>query len=280
MSYLSRASIAPASLCLYLLSNPLFAGPPNCYATLDLPAPPQRGVDRVLNILVDQTTVLTPAMKESVLRLTSDWGDTGDQVRIARFSALTNGQFTELMFDAQADVAPDEEYLYNLRTLDREKLDNCLRNSQIQFRENIAAAFRKTLDMSDAKLPKSDIFYSLKLLAAGLLRNDMEIEQIVLLISDGMENSDYAAFHHGQPEHAMDSKKLMAQIKKHDLEPNWQRAKIYVYGLGYLPGKSYIRPRLLQPLKSFWSDYFTHSNGEVIQLGTPAILTMSIKNPG
>jgi len=273
-------TLVQALLCLPLSLSPALAATGNCYKKLQLPTPDLKPTAHILNIFIDQTTALSPEMKENVARLVSDWGDAGEQVRIARFSALVKGQFTELMFDQRADTFPDQKYLYNLRDRDRQQLETCLKATQEQFHETFNQVLRKTLDMTNPKLPKSDIFYSLKRLSESFLHRDDAARQSVLLVTDGMENSDYAAFHRGQPERTMNSRKLMAQLKKHDLEPDWQQANIYVFGLGYLPGKTYVRPRLLEPLKSFWSDYFKHSNGNVVQLGTPAILAVSLKNPG
>ncbi len=271
------AGLALISVLWALSGQPAIAE--DCYKTLNLPASGQKPINRVLNIFIDQTMALTPAMKDNLLQLVADWGQAGERVRIARFSAFTKGQYTELIYDAGNNNPPDEEYLFNLRKHDSEQLHDCLRTQGEKLHEEFMTAMRKTLDQTDPRLAKSEIFYSLKILADHLLHDDEQIEQSVLIVTDGMENSDIATFSPGKPLATLQAGKLLAQLKQRDLAPDWKQAKIYVYGLGQVSTKIYASTRLLQPLKMFWSDYFQRSNGEVMQLGTPTILSMSLKNP-
>jgi hypothetical protein len=63
------------------------------------------------------------------------------------------------------------------------------------------------------------------------------------------------------------------------LLPNWYGARVYFFGLGYISDeKFYARPKVIRPLKKFWSTYFAEGNGvlNVNSIGTPMLLTKTI----
>lgn len=270
-------------LGLLLLPVGVVASPQiqSCYEELYLTPPPQHGPQQALHILIDQTMPKTEAMKTSILELVNDWGKDGDQVKIARYSAHVSQQYTELMFDEWVDPNPDQDYLYHLRDQDRDQLVMCLQEQRQTFQQLFRTALKNTLDKTDPKIPKTDIFYSLKELADKLLLKKETVQESVLIVSDGLENSDFSNFHRRPalvrkiiPETELD------RISKKGLIPNWFNARIYFYGMGHVKSaRFYVRPRLIEPLKLFWSNYFRQGGGQVIHLGTPEILASSIRQP-
>lgn len=265
-SLLLMSNIAPASSMIE-----------DCYQKLNL-NPPENQNNRTLLVLIDQTTALTSAMKSSVGSLVSDWGENGDTIKIIRFSANVRGQYTEMMFDNGVDAAPDEEYLYNLHKVDKVNLLECLKQQKQTFRSKFQMVLTTTLNMSNPTLPKSDILYSLKEISQKIIHSTGTAKMTVLLVSDGLENSDVISFHGKNTIKKIDPQKSLALINKKNLLTTWQNADIYIYGLGYIKSeKTYIRPALIEPLKEFWRLYFAAGKGEVKQLGTPELLLTSIK---
>ncbi len=248
----------------------------SCYSELSLENPNNK-LD-ALYIFIDQTTYLTKAMKNNITRLIADWGKNGDRVKILRFSANVKGQFTELMFNETVDAIPSQEYLFHLRTKDNKNLLECLQRKSAQFKMLFKKTLTHTLEMTQHTLPKTDLLYSLKLLANKTMQQKDEHRQTVLIITDGLENSDYLRFHGKDTVKKIKLKRSLKKLKKHKLIANWNNADIYMYGLGHISNtNAYIKPKLIEPLKHFWQVYFNKGNGNVKQLGTPEILLSTIK---
>ena len=101
----------------------------------------------------------------------------------------------------------------------------------------------------------------------------------MLLVSDGLENSDVTSFHHRGKIKTINSKDMLNKIRRLGLIPNWYNAKIYMMGVGYISDeKFYARPKVIGPLKRFWERYFIEGRGVVKSnsIGTPMLLTKSI----
>lgn len=247
----------------------------SCYTSAGLETP--AGDQRALYILVDQTMALPAEMQAAIAGLVSDWDRSGDRVKIVRFSANVRGQYTELMFDGARDLAPDEPYLFHLPNDVHDTLLACLEKNRSDFRRAFVGALGATLTRANSKIPKTELFYSLRTIAHDVLKDGIE-DKTVLLITDGLENSAYLNLHRGKPFKPIDGNQVMAKLRKEGLLPDWGRAKIYVYGLGYLgPGKGYVRAQLLESVKGFWGRYFAAANGRIQGLGTPALLVTSLR---
>ena len=263
-----------------LLTTPAWAGPPlpSCYAGSYL-GEPERATTHAYYLFVDQTTPLTAALKANVADLTSNWGSDGEHVKIVRFSANVAGQYTELMFDEFSDPPPTQEYLFHLRAEDKPKLLECIKARDAKFHKQLSQAVSQTLTSSNGKLPKTDLLHALKELTSKVLMPETNYDQTVLLVSDGLENSNYASFYQRKTViKPIDVHKTLDEISKFNLIPNWHGAKVYMFGLGYLPDdKIYANPKMLQPLKDFWQSYFSLGKAQLMELGTPELLVSTLK---
>lgn len=274
-----RTMCGTMALALLLAAGPVhaFQRLESCYSMLSLEQPASDG-HKALYILIDQTMPLTPAMQDSILTLISDWNRSGDRIKIARFSANTKGQFTELMYDAVMDIEPSEEYLYHLRDRDHDKLLECLAQRKEQFTRSFHEAFKTVMSGVNPRLPKTDIFYALSKLSDMVLEDRGVQDKTVLLITDGLENSNYTSFHKRKTIERINPEKELLKLSTKQLVTEWFNAKVYIYGLGYVEDKEvYLTPDTLEPLKEFWRLYFTAGHGDVRGLGTPALLVNSLK---
>lgn len=249
----------------------------SCYERQHLPAP-EDNIKGALYILVDQTMPLPDPMRANIKRLTNGWPRPGERVKIARFSANARGQFTELLFDAVLDSTPGEAYLYHLRDEDKAGLLACLATREREIRDSYQGAVAKALSMSNAQLPRTEIFHSLKRLAETVLVNDGLADKTVLIVSDGMENSEVGNFYRRKTVGKIDAEKILAKLAQQRLIPDWHQARIYMYGLGHIRDESiHVQAGQLLPLKRLWESYFTQGNGVVMDLGTPAVLSSRLR---
>ncbi len=269
-----KTCVGALALCLALAGGDAVAG---CYDRLDK-TPEGVGIDRALYVLVDQTTPLDDALKGRIMALVDDWGRRGDHVEVARFSANLRGRYPELVFEGSIEPLPDDAFLYNLRYRDKRGLLTCLEDQARQVREGFRAALRQVLDGSDFKIPKTDLFYSLKLLSEQMIQVEDAPERIVLLVTDGLENSAVTSFYRRGKPRVPNARKTLAQVRRAGLLANWKGSRIYVYGLGLMPDhKSYLKPQVAMGLRAFWERYFVAGNGDVAALGTPELFLKHLR---
>lgn len=250
----------------------------SCYAESFLNEP-ERIERRALYLFVDQTTPLTGAMKNKISDLVANWGTSGERVKVVRFSANVSGQYTELVFDEFADPPPTQEYLYHTRPDLRAPLIDCLKARDTEFKKRLSGAVAKTVNLTNSKLPKTDLLYSLKELATRVIAQNDNFDQTVLLVSDGLENSVFASFYQRKTVlKPLDTHKTMDELSRNNLIPSWRGAKVYMYGLGFIPDeKVYASPKMLAPLKELWQSYFSLGKAQLMELGTPELLVSSVK---
>lgn len=249
----------------------------SCYDKLGLHKP-EHNLDRVLYLIIDQTMPLSAEMLKNINSLVADWPRPGERVKIARFSANTRGQYNELIFDAILDGTPGEEYLYHLRDADHANLLGCMKQRNQEIQQAFSGALNKGMALIDTSLPKTEIFYALKQLSGAIL-DDGIADKTVLIITDGMENGEFASFYKRRAGIGKVSREKMLEIlKKNNLHADWRGAKIYMFGLGNMrDSKLHITPTQLENLRKAWEAYFHACNGNVRQLGTPAVLLSNLR---
>jgi len=271
------------ALCLILLSGVYgqnFAGTflNSCY---DLPGvvPPENRPQKGLYVFIDQTMALTPMMKQAVIDLVTQWGANGERVKISRFSANISGQYSELVFDEVGNIPPTEPYLFHLRTKHKKHILACIEEKKHDFRKALEDSLAGTLKLTDDKLPKTNLLHSLAEFAEQMVAVDDIDDKTVLLVTDGLENSDLFSFHQRGVVRQINPKESLNKIRTKGLIPSWHKAKVYVMGLGYISDeKFYARPKITEPLKQFWERYFAEGNAvlKANSIGTPMLLTKSI----
>ena len=264
-----------------VVSGQLFAGSllKPCY---DIPGltPPEMKASKGLYVFVDQTMDLTATMKAAVVELVTEWGDRGERVQISRFSANVKGQYSELMFDEVGNIPPTPDFLFNLRRKDKIEFLQCLENRKNDFYLKLNNSLTTTLKLTDDKLPKTNLLHSLYTFAEQIVADNSVTDKTVLLVSDGLENSDLFSFHRHGKVKTIDARKMLDIVRRNKLIPNWYGAKVYLFGLGYISDeKFYLRPKIVDPLKQFWEHYFIEGQGTMQpnSIGVPMLLTKSIR---
>lgn len=267
--------------CLFIFATQLavqaYAGERSCYQNLEPEYTPVPHANS-LYILLDQTMPLTDAMRNDIRRLTSDWPQANESVRLVRFSSFIGNQYPELIFTAELEALPDEEYSYNLRDSDRDKLMKCLAQTMSDQKANFDKALQHSLNNTKPSLATRDILMPLKRIADNLIARDDSETITILVITNGMEKSDIADFSQRKRRGDVDADETIARLEKRGLTTDWRQAKIYAYGLGQPKQRNqYVPNRLMVPLKQFWQIYYSSNNGIVAEVGTPALLGRDLR---
>ncbi|MDH5301989.1 MAG: hypothetical protein OEW58_11565 [Gammaproteobacteria bacterium] len=232
---------------------------------------------RALYIIVDQTIDMSKSMPSKIAELVHGWGQPGDLIKIARFSANMRDHFPSVEYTVQWDPRPSEKYLYSLRWSDKKLLEECLQRQAGDRKEALGKALRKVLAGTDSRTPKTEIFNSLKTLSKYMLDRDIK-DKAVLIISDGLENSPVTNFYGHRGVRKVDTLKEMNKVRRQGLVSNWNGARIYLYGLGLPPQKQkFVDMNTVQSLSKFWEHYFVEGEGKVVAFGTPELLISSIE---
>jgi hypothetical protein len=93
-----------------------------------------------------------------------------------------------------------------------------------------------------------------------------------------LENSSISSFYQNQSVRLIDPEKELSLVAKHDLFADFSGARVYVLGTGLIPEDSksnknqYRDPKTMAALSTFWLQYFSKSNGRLMELGKPALL--------
>jgi len=281
--YTPAGLISALTLCIALLmqgSGQVFAGTflNSCYDIPGVEAPVLES-QKALYVFIDQTMALTGSMKKAIIHLVSEWGNHGEQVKISRFSANIKGNFTELVFDETGNIMPTEPFLFHLRSKHKKQILSCIKKRKTEFHDALKSALTSTLQLTDEKLPQTNLIHSLNDFAEQLIADQRVQEKTVLVVSDGLEHSDLFSFHKQGVIRTINVKRALSIVRKKQLIPDWHGAKIYFLGMGHISDeKFYVRPKIIAPLKTFWQHYFNEGNGKLDanSLGTPMLLTTSI----
>ena len=264
-------------LAWLVLANAVMAGGDSCLSRVDYVKPKDIRATRALYVLVDETAPLTDKMKKKIYKLVANWGKPGDQVKIARFSASYRGLYPELLFSRKLDPVPDDNFLFNLHYQDKKALEACMAKQKEDFQREFPKALKVALKQIDPKIPKTELLGSLKLLSRQVIARDDAKEKIVLLISDGLENSGVLSFYAKKLVKPIDAHKQIIKLRRKGLIGYWKNTKVYMYGLGLMPDKKhYSKPENILKLKRFWERYFVEGGGKVVEIGMPELLLTSI----
>ncbi|MDX1810407.1 MAG: hypothetical protein R3240_00545 [Gammaproteobacteria bacterium] len=260
-------------LALMLIAQPYaWASEKSCFSGVKYVTPADEQANRALYIIIDETVPLSDAMKKKIGMLLSDWGQPGDLVKIARFSASYRGLYPELVFSQKLDPVPDDSFMFNLHYRDKKKVAECMQAQQDKFKQEFPKALQAALKNIDPKIPKTELLGSLKLLSKQLVKPDMAKEKTVFLVSDGLENRDGLSFYSNKLVKNLNPRKEVLMLRRKGMMGYWKGANIYMYGLGLMPDKKrYSKPEHILKLKSFWERYFVESGAKVKEIGTPEL---------
>jgi len=250
----------------------------SCYAGIDYIKPVNTQAERALYVFIDQTTPLSGKMRKKISALLTTWGKKGDLLKVARFSANYRGKYPELIFNQKIDGLPEHEYVYNLRWKDKKEFLACIENQEKEIKLQFVKLIRQTLEANNPKTPKTELLYSLKELSRQVIIKHEAKSKTVLLVSDGMENSEVLSFYKTGGLKKVNVRKTILKIRRQGLIGHWKGTNVYIYGLALgSKKKPYTSPKSVNRLKSFWEHYFVEGGAVVKGIGAPELLVSSIE---
>lgn len=230
-----------------------------------------------LFIVVDQTTLLDDALRQSVANQIRPFLAPGNAFSVLVFSAYTQGKYTQVLTTGSLDHPIEPAQRNDISKPVLTKFDQCMARQPALAGQVVGQALRMAFDGSSGDIAKSDILASLRDISQKI-RSSSATEKVVLLASDMLENSSVTSFYASQAVRKIDPAKELQQVEQQGLTGNFGGARVYVIGAGLLnnaPPKGaaqYRDPKTMQSLASFWRGYFERANAQLVEFGQPALL--------
>jgi hypothetical protein len=248
---------------------------PSCYNSKIIDS--NRISNTELFVIVDQTTMLDNQLKQQLADQIRPFLIHGNSVSVTVFSSFNQGKYTRVVAKGRIEHKLPDAIRADISKPLLAKFDECLNSQPSYANQLVGAALRYAFEGTSTELAKSDIFSSLKEISS-MVRSAGAKNKLVLLSSDMLENSSISSFYQNQSVRLIDPEKELNLVVKHDLFADFAGARVYVLGTGLIPEDSkgnknqYRDPKTMAALSAFWMKYFSKSNGELMELGKPALL--------
>ena len=260
---------------LFLGMTSLFADSTSCYDIYKTAKKPDMTIDRAIFVLIDETTSFNESLQEQIIKNTLSKIAPANYIYIGKFSAFIDNHYNEKIFEFKLDIPMSSEDRFNERKDVLAKVDKCLKDQQQFVANQIAQGIKKSFLKPDDNVSKSDILYALKDFGENVIAKTEAKEKIVILDSDMLENSTITSFYSKGVTRLIQADTELNKIQKEDLFSNFDNSNIYIIGTGLIASKennkTYRDPKILGSLKDFWTKYFAKSNGNLVEMGQPAL---------
>lgn len=247
----------------------------SCYDIYKSSAKPNASIERAIFVLIDETTLFNDKLQEQIIKNTLSKIAPANYIYIGKFSAFIDNHYNEKIFEFKIDtpLTSDERYYEKKDTL--KKIDKCLKDQQGYVSNQIAESIKKSFLNPNDDIAKSDVLYALQDFGENVISKVEAKEKIIILASDMLENSTITSFYSKGATRLIQPETELNKIEKSNLFSNFDNSKIYVIGTGLIStkdnNKTYRDPKILASLKDFWTKYFVKSNGNLIEMGQPAL---------
>lgn len=260
---------------LFLGMMPLYADSTSCYDIYKSSVKPNVAIERAVFVLVDETTIFNEKLQEQIIKNTLSKIAPANYIYIGKFSAFIDNHYNEKMFEFKIDTPLSSDQRYYERKDTLAKIDKCLKDQQGYVSGQIVQSIKKSFLNPNDDIAKSDVLYALQDFGQNVISQVEAKEKIVILASDMLENSTITSFYAKGATRLIQPETELNKIEKSNLFSNFDNSKIYVIGTGLISSKdnnkTYRDPKILTSLKDFWTKYFIKSNGNLVEMGQPAI---------
>ncbi len=247
---------------------------PSCYAANQIEPADHLGYSRLIYVLVDQTVGWNADLEQSILDNLNANLTPGTKFVIAEFSAFSQGRYLDVV-DTGIIENPMPVPQFDNTPIEKSKIFNACLADQRPYAVALAdRGLLAVLRNSTGSLNHSDILSALQSVSTAIAA-DPAPNRLLLLASDGLENSAVASFYHHGNIRDIDPAAEIRRAGTAGLFGNLSGARVFVIG-GALAGKNaaaaYRSPQVLEHLADFWRLYFQKSNARLIEFGEPALL--------
>lgn len=245
---------------------------PSCFAALKQEA---KTPATEVFVLIDQTTPLDNTLQQMLATNLGNFLTTGHAFSVLQFSAFTQGKYAQVVTSATLDSELPAAERNSVNKTNLTKFDSCMKQQPKLAAQLATQALQAAFGGTTGDVAKSDILASLKDISAAV-RQSAAARRVVIIASDMLENSTITSFYASNTVRKIDPVKEMLLVNAARSTGDFGGAKVYVLGAGLLTNakqaQSYRDPKTLNALSDFWHEWFSKSNAELVEFGTPALL--------
>ncbi|KTT31406.1 hypothetical protein [Pseudomonas rhizoryzae] len=248
---------------------------PSCYSYAQLASEQPAASGRALTVVIDETVNMPQALKSSAWEHTLRYLQPGDSIKLYQFSALLQNNYMKLQFAGVLEKPLVGKVRDRIGNVSLKKLDTCLQQQAAFFQKAFGKQFVESFGKPNEEISRSEIFVSLKKIGEDISQEPSE-NQVILLVSDMLENSDFGSFYQANRIRVIDPAAELAKVEKKELFAQLQGARVYVIGAGLIGNDAkgaYRSGKVMQSLERFWQGYFERSNATLVSFGTPELTT-------
>ncbi|KTT40391.1 hypothetical protein RSA46_08055 [Pseudomonas oryzihabitans] len=248
---------------------------PSCYSYAQLASEQPAASGRALTVVIDETVNMPQALKSSAWEHTLRYLQPGDSIKLYQFSALLQNNYMKLQFAGVLEKPLVGKVRDRIGNVSLKKLDTCLQQQAAFFQKAFGKQFVESFGKPNEEISRSEIFASLKKIGEDISQEPSE-NQVILLVSDMLENSDFGSFYQANRIRVIDPAAELAKLEKKELFAQLQGARVYVIGAGLIGNDAkgaYRSGKVMQSLERFWQGYFERSNATLVSFGTPELTT-------
>ena len=255
-------------------------GLPSCYAANGIkPFGPL--YDKTFVVLIDQTVQLDQNLETQVLHSLDQMIQPGTHVIVGEFSAFSQGRYLNIAQNMVVEAPIPADRIGDVIATELDPFNRCLADQIGYAKRTAEQAAYSIMQNSTSSLAQSDIVMSLKDVSAPI-ESDRAASKVVLLVTDGLENSTVTSFYGHGTARDINPKMEMAKTQAAGMVGDFGGARIYLIGGALEPPakvgarserNGYRNPQMLVHLQDFWDQYFQASNAKLEGFGTPALLS-------
>jgi len=255
---------------------------PSCYALSKVNVEPPE-IERSLFVLVDQTTVLDPKLKQMLFDSVRGALRPGTSFTVVSFSAFSQGRYLSVASTGVLEQLIPHDVRDSISVKSLKSFDSCLSEQTNYGVRLVLSSIEQVIAAATTDLAKSDVFTSLTEISQ-IVKQSTAPRRIVLVVSDMLENSTISSFYANNRVRKIDPVKEMKVVEENNVIGDFGGASVYVMGAGLIPDLSkgnskdksnigYRDPKTMGALKQFWANYFTKSNAKLEEFGMPSLLS-------
>jgi hypothetical protein len=228
--------------------------------------------NRHLFVAIDGTFSPDIKIKKLVHSKVHQFLQPGDKITIISFSAYVEDFYTNVLFSGRLDTDIVDRDVIPKKAL--MTFDNCMSKQAAFVRGKIDAHIKHSFKPISVDVPKTEILLNLSQVIAPIIAADEQSRQVLLLVSDMVENSDVTSFYVSNTLKTIKPEQEIARVTQANMLSDFNQADIYVLGAGWVPTgtKAYRGGEKMLPLKLFWQQYFETSNAKLKAFGQPILM--------
>jgi hypothetical protein len=248
---------------------------PSCYTANRITPADHLSYSRLIYVLIDQTVGWNPELEQAILDNLNSNLSPGTKFVIAEFSAYAQGRYLNVIHTGIIENPMPETQIDSTPIAATKMFNACLAGQRPYATAMADRSLQSALQASSSTLGHSDIMLALQSVS-NALATDPARRKLLLLASDGLENSAVTSFYRHGSLRDIDPKTELQHAADAALLGNFGGSKVFVIG-GALSGSpsdsnEYRSPEILENLAKFWQLYFEKSNATLVEFGEPDLL--------